>query len=672
MSRNTRPRLHWLIAAGLWLAAAPAQALDAIDMSLEDLLQVSIVSAPKFTENPDQIPSVVSIISAADIRLYGWRTLGAALRSLQGFNVTDDHTYAYGGVRGISQPGDYRPRQQILIDGQSMNDNIYASAPVDSAFPLDLGLIERIEVIRGPSAAIYGGDAMFGVINVVTRSGTSVGRVASLKLGSGADRRLRLSWGGQVGGADVLVSATSFGVHGRTLSVDDVNGDGSRRDLHRVGGEDGGQLFAKVRGSDWSFSLIHSKRERVVPTASYDTIADDHGHAETDTYTLLNLGKEWKLNAANTLHQRLYLGDYRYDGVFPYDYSADPAIADPRLMNVDLAKGSWWGIENRLVNTRWNGQRITLGIEYKSNWRQNQRNSDRGYGCVSTSGVSSDPCLNDQRSSQQVSVMAQDEIQIGSATLLTIGASYDHVSQFGSFWSPRLGVTHDAGQAGIFKLLYGTAFRVPSVYERYYTSPSFSYGNPALVPEKMRSLEVAWEKRFTQQSRLTASVYHFHIARMVTTDENGTTVNDGSKVEATGLELEYEQRWSNGSRLRTGYSIQHAADATRRFDNSPRHMVKANLGLPTGIPHLMAGLESQWISARTADYGTQKVPSYLLANLNLLYTPAGQPWEIALGIYNLFDRHYTDPVATDEILRARRWQMPQFGRSAMLRTTLHF
>lgn len=672
MSRNTRPRLHWLIAAGLWLAAAPAQALDAIDMSLEDLLQVSIVSAPKFTENPDQIPSVVSIISAADIRLYGWRTLGAALRSLQGFNVTDDHTYAYGGVRGISQPGDYRPRQQILIDGQSMNDNIYASAPVDSAFPLDLGLIERIEVIRGPSAAIYGGDAMFGVINVVTRSGTSVGRVASLKLGSGADRRLRLSWGGQVGGADVLVSATGFGVHGRTLSVDDVNGDGSRRDLHRVGGEDGGQLFAKVRGSDWSFSLIHSKRERIVPTASYDTIADDHGHAETDTYTLLNLGKEWKLNAANTLHQRLYLGDYRYDGVFPYDYSADPAIADPRLMNVDLAKGSWWGIENRLVNTRWNGQRITLGIEYKSNWRQNQRNSDRGYGCVSTSGVSSDPCLNDQRSSQQVSVMAQDEIQIGSATLLTIGASYDHVSQFGSFWSPRLGVTHDAGQAGIFKLLYGTAFRVPSVYERYYTSPSFSYGNPALVPEKMRSLEMAWEKRFTQQSRLTASVYHFHIARMVTTDENDTTVNDGSKVEATGLELEYEQRWSNGSRLRTGYSIQHAADATRRFDNSPRHMVKANLGLPTGIPHLMAGLESQWISARTADYGTQKVPSYLLTNLNLLYTPAGRPWEIALGIYNLFDRHYTDPVATDEILGARRWQIPQFGRSAMLRTTLHF
>ena len=540
-SRHLPRRCLTALLAGGLLAASPSWALDAIDMSLEDLLKVNIVSAPKFAENPDQIPSVVSILTAEDIRLYGWRTLGAALHSLQGFNVTSDHTYAYGGVRGISQPGDYRPRLQILIDGQSINENIYAGAPVDSTFPLDIGLVERIEVIRGPSAAIYGGDAMFGVINVVTRSGASVGGEAALALGSGADRRLRVSWGGQVGDNEVLVSATGFAAHGSTLSVDDVNGDGSRRDLHRIGGEDGGQLFAKVRGSDWHFSLIHAKRERIVPTASYDTIPDDLGHAETDTYTLFDLGKAWKLNAANTLHQHLYFGDYRYDGVFPYDYSAAP-IADPRLMNVDLAKGSWWGIENRLVNTQWAGHRLTLGIEYKSNWRQNQLNYDRGYGCVDAGTTA--PCLNDRRSSRQTTVMAQDEIEIGKATLLTIGTSFDHVSEFSSFWSPRLGMTHDTGSAGIFKLLYGTAFRTPSVYERFYTAPSLAYGNAALEPEKMRSLEVAWEKRFSAISRFTATAYRFQIAKMVTTDDTGTATN-GSRVTASGLELEYEQHWSN-------------------------------------------------------------------------------------------------------------------------------
>lgn len=669
MTRRWLPHFSRLIVIVLTSTLLPVTqargAVDAIDISLEDLLQVSIVSTPKFAENPDQIPSVVSILTSEDIRLYGWRTLGDALRSVQGFNVTSDHTYAYGGVRGISQPGDYRPRLQILIDGQAINENIYASAPVDSAFPIDIGLVERIEVIRGPSAAIYGGDAMFGVVNVVTRSGTSVGTEAALNLGSGANRRLRLSWGGQVGGNDVLVSATGFGVHGRTLSFDDVTGDGSRRDLHRVGGEDGGQFFVKFRSDDWHFSLTHSKRERMVPTASYDTIADDPGHAETDTYTLLNLAKEWKLNASNTLHQHLYFGNYQYDGVFPYDYSP----TDPRLMNIDAAQGSWWGFENRLVNTHWAGHRITLGVEYKANWHQSQLNYDRGYGCLDNGTAT--PCLDDHQSSRQISIMTQDEIQVGNADLLTVGASYDHLGKLGTFWSPRLGLTHDADSLGLFKALYGTAFRVPTVYERYYTAPSLAYGNPNLEPEKMRSLELSWEKRFGSKARLTATAYDFNIARMVTTDSNGTAIN-GSLVHARGLEVEYEQRWNNGSRLRTGYNIQRAADESRSLDNSPRHMVKANLGLPTGITHLRAGLEFQWVSTRTANYGTQQTPSYTLTNLNLSYVPIGKSWEVALGIYNLFDCQYTDPVATDQILGIRRWQMPQLGRTAMLRTTLHF
>ena len=111
----------------------------------------------------------------------------------------------------------------------SINENIFASAPADSAFPLDIGLVERIEIIRGPSAAVYGGDAMFGVINVVTRSGQSVGIEASLSMGSGANRRLRASWGGQVGSTDVLISATGFNIHGNTLAFNDVNGDGTTR-----------------------------------------------------------------------------------------------------------------------------------------------------------------------------------------------------------------------------------------------------------------------------------------------------------------------------------------------------------------------------------------------------------------------------------------------------------
>ena len=120
---------------------------------------------------------------------------------------------------------------------------------------------------------------------------------------------------------------------------------------------------------------------------------------------------------------------------------------------------------------------------------------------------------------------------------------------------------------------------------------------------------VRWKwpgKSVSPLSRLTASVYHFHIARMVTTDENGTAVNDHQS--RTGLELEYEQRWHNGSRLRTGYSVQHAADETRRFDNSPRHMVpRPTSAHRHSLP--MAGLETQWVSARTATTACKVPPT---------------------------------------------------------------
>ena len=152
------PRLLGLVLAGWALCPANGQAaarLDALSMSLEELTAVRILATPKFAEDAEHSPSSVSILTAAEIRSFGWRTLADVLRSLQGFNVPEAHTYAYGGVRGVSAPGDYRQRGQVLIDGMSVNENVYASVPVDSAFPLDLELVERIEVIRGPSASVF-------------------------------------------------------------------------------------------------------------------------------------------------------------------------------------------------------------------------------------------------------------------------------------------------------------------------------------------------------------------------------------------------------------------------------------------------------------------------------------------------------------------------------------
>lgn len=661
-----RPPLFCCLFATMALVAGPVFAnFDAIEMSLDDLVKVRILSTPKFAENADQIPSVVSILKAEDIRIFGWRTLGEALRSLQGFNVTNDHVYTSSGVRGISSPGDFRPRMQILIDGMAINDNIFAGAALDGSFPLDLGLIERIEVVRGPSASVYGGDAMFGVVNVVTRSGSSMaGQEWSLAYGSGANRRLRASWGGELNGTDVLVSASGFEGGGQSLTYRDVRVAGDSEKANAVGAQNGAQVFVRLRGSDWRFTLTHSQREQTAVNGSYGSIFNDRGHFETDTYSLAEIAKDWRISAHSSLHQRFYIGQYAYDADFPYDYSPDNA----RVINRDKARGNWRGMENRLVMTGWSGQRWTLGVEYKENTRQDQFNYDVGYGCYDSS---SNNCLDSRNNSRQFTLYAQDEIQIGDDTALTLGLRNDRLGELGSFSSPRLGLVHDAHALGLFKLLYGTAFRTPSVYERYYTYPSYRYGNASLSPEKLSSLELSLEKRLSRAGKLSATLYSMRIQGLIATDAAGTA-NNNSAVEANGVELEYEHQWAGGARLRSNWTSQLAADGQRRLDNSPRHMFKFNLAVPTGLAGLMAGLEGQWVSQRSAAGGTQKVAPHFLTNLNFSYAPVGAGWDAGLGIYNLFDKRYSDPAVLDNLMTIPSWSAPQFGRQFQLRTNFRF
>ena len=668
MSHRCRLASQLLIALSVAWGGMPAWAnnfpFDALEMPLEELVQVQVISTPKFAENPELIPAQVSILQRQDIRTYGWRTLGDALRSLQGFNVTNDHTYQHAGIRGISLPGDFRPRLRLLIDGMSVNENIYASAPTDDSFPLDLDLVERIEVIRGPSASVYGGDAMFGVINVVTRSGHAIdGTELAVGVGSGWERQGRATWGGRLeNGTDVMVSASSRRKNGQDLLFSQVGEAGAAQQANGIDRGESDKLFIRARGDDWRLAFTYSDREVAVPTGSYGTVFNDLAHRERDQYTLGEIAKDWRLSDDSSLHQRLYFGKYDYNAVFPYAY--DSLI----IANHDRGRGQWWGLDHHFVTRPTSEQRWTLGLEYRSDVRQDFRNEDPGYGCYEP--LSASPCLNTQHDSRTLTFFAQDEIRLTTATLLTVGMRFDQLNEGHRFWSPRLGVTHDAQGLGIFKFLYGTAFRMPSPYENHYFVVSTPYGNPGLQSEKMRSFELNWEKRFGPDRRLTATIYQFDIERMIAADATTGLASNGSDVRGRGLELGYEERWRNGVTLRGNYSLQRAHNAEGGLDNSPRYMLKMNLGLPTGITDLTVGFEAQHISRRLAAAGSEQVSAFTLANLNFLYAPLRAPWDVSLGIYNLFDQRYQDPVSPED--QGGRWFAPQLQRSAFLKTTFRF
>src|SRR6187200_432573 len=133
-------------------AASDPQQLT--DLSLEDLLKLkvnTVYAASKFEQEIVQAPAAVSIITAEEIQNHGYRTLADVLRSVRGFYVSYDRNYSYVGVRGFQRPGDYNGRILLLVNGHQLNDTIFESALLGTESPIDLSVIDRVEVVRGPS-----------------------------------------------------------------------------------------------------------------------------------------------------------------------------------------------------------------------------------------------------------------------------------------------------------------------------------------------------------------------------------------------------------------------------------------------------------------------------------------------------------------------------------------
>src|ERR1044071_8838784 len=191
---------------------------DLTEVPLETLMQMevpTVYSASKFEQKTTEAPSSISVVKADEIKLYGYRTLADVLRSLQGFYVSYDRNYAFLGTRGINL-GDFNSRTLVLVDGHRINNNLTDGAYIDTAFILDVDLIDRVEVIRGPGSVLYGNNAFFGVINVVTRKGKQLDGVEASAEYGGFD-----TWKGRVtlgkaftNGIEVLLSGSFYDSEG--------------------------------------------------------------------------------------------------------------------------------------------------------------------------------------------------------------------------------------------------------------------------------------------------------------------------------------------------------------------------------------------------------------------------------------------------------------------------
>ena len=253
--------------AGMNASPADDGTVDTLStLPLEELMQMRVVTtASRFSQPISDAPSSAVVLTAADIRDFGWHTLADALATLPGLYVTNDRNYAYVGARGFLRPGDYNSRFLLLVDGVRVNDAVYDQALVGTEGLLDMDMIRRIEFVPGPGSAVYGSNALFGVINVVTRDGSGLSGVqGAFAGGTQGERKARTSygWHGQ-NGADLLLSASAFTRTGRDLyfpefdAPDTNNGAARRMDWDRaqnflVKASFAGATLSASHSADWS------------------------------------------------------------------------------------------------------------------------------------------------------------------------------------------------------------------------------------------------------------------------------------------------------------------------------------------------------------------------------------------------------------------------------------
>lgn len=304
-------------------AAEPSESQLA-DLSLAELLQVkvdTVYAASKFVQEVGQAPASVSIVTAAEIRAHGYRTLAEVLRSVRGFFVTNDRNYSYLGVRGFSRPGDYNSRVLVLVNGHRLNDTIYESALLGTEAPLDAALFDRVEVVRGPSSSLYGTSAFFAVVNVITRPGRSLagveveGDVGSRELRSG-----RLTAGGQARGLEGLVSVSAMDAAGnRRLYYPEYVSPESDGIARNADADRSVSVFGTLTGHGAQLQGGFGSRRKVVPTGAFDTIFNDARTATEDARGFLNLQLTRAIQTRTTLRVSASFDTYAYDGTYAYE-----------------------------------------------------------------------------------------------------------------------------------------------------------------------------------------------------------------------------------------------------------------------------------------------------------------------------------------------------------------
>lgn len=618
-------------------------------------------SASKHEQKTSEAPSLTNVIRADDIKKSGYRTMADILSSVSGFYTTYDRSYHYLGVRGFGLPGDFNTRILFLIDGQRINDNAYGQAPAGTDFPLDIDVIDRVEITRGPGSCLYGANAFFAVINVITKKGRDIGgSQVSAEAGTLETYNSRYTFGKKISdNAEFLLSGSFYESEGRRRlyykEFDDPatnNGVAENLDTDIVK-----QLFGKAFFHDFTVSGFYAFRDKDRPASSWGTAFDKSFNA-IDERGFATLRYEHSFNEDTSVSSTVYYSRYVFKGNYPADALREDGTPylnynkEKDYVNTVSGEAS---ISKKLFGNHY----LTAGAEYQ-------------YTDYESLNYDEDPYQQYYSDSVYFGNWAfylQDEFRIIDNLILNGGVRYDRYESFGHTVNPRMSLIYSPFRTTTLKFIYGTAFRAPSYYELWTNTQNNS--SIELESEEISTCEVIAEQHFGKHFQGFISGFMYKIKGLISEVSEGDTYSfaNTDDIEAKGLEAELQTRWENGIKASVNYTFQDLINSSTddSLPNSPRHLIKGNLVVPLIPAKIFSSVQAQYIGARKTK-SSAGAAGFFTMNATLFGANLFKGLEISASVYNLFDKLYEDPVSS----AYKQDAIEQNGRTFRLKLTYSF
>ncbi|MCP9758036.1 TonB-dependent receptor [Aquitalea sp. S1-19] len=626
----------WLALQGMAAQAADA---DLLTGSLDDLLATEVVGASKSRQPIAEAPANVTVISADEIRRYGYRTLTDALVRVAGVVAAHTPHGSALAVRGSSanQSTDWGARILLMIDGHRVNDGIYNQALFGYDSLVDIEAVERIEFIKGPGSTLYGGNALYGVVNVITRRGRAAEGV--------------VLWSQATPGATAFGS-TLGGVGGRGV---EWRLSAARRANPTFTSTVGGQPLGE-RGT-YSESVDYAERSEqaslTVDAGQYRLVAlasrwrpDAGGQRRTDfdgeyypartdgenSQYLLGGSGRWALGSTTELAAQFSVGQSEREFLEAWEEVGHV----PWLVRWRAAS-RWSGTELRLTTEAFARQRLSLGVEWRRDLWRDYADQYR------VEGVALPP-RRARSARDSVGVYLQDEIALAERWALTLGGRLDKVSDYASEFSPRLALIWAPTAATTVKLIHAEAFRPPNAFEYESTMSEGGLPIPQQRPEleRVKSDELLLEYRQGGFSG-SASLFANRNQGMITYLGWIPTVNQ-MQLKTHGVELSASARDVSGFGGYANLAWQKSRDAAgEQPAGTPAWVASAGVDVATADGRYQGALEWQAVARRQLVDKQEWACAYGVANLRLAARPWHKGLELSLQVLNLTDRSYLQP-----------------------------